>query len=109
MAAMPQGSGEATKQRRSSFSFAPLSTLIGEVIGPSENRVAIVLTGHTNGEVQWSPAGTNTGHQSINLGPNSSPLVLTYEQVGDIVKRAWFALLTTGSASQIGIIETFTD
>jgi hypothetical protein len=98
-----------TKKRHSVLTVSPLSTTIGQVLVGSQKRVAIVLSPHTNGEIQYSPGGVNTGHQSINMPSQSSPLILDEAIVGDIVKRPWFALLTAGAASQIGVIEVMTD
>lgn len=106
MPPMPQGSGEATKQRRSSFGSVVASTTPSELIGPSENRVALVLTPSSIGELQYAPQPIAVGHTSINLGTTAGPLILRYEDVGDIIKKAWYVAFTSGGPSTVGFIET---
>jgi hypothetical protein len=97
------------KKRHSVFSSVVVANAFVQIVGASQKRVGLILTGHVAGELQYTPIQNATGHQSINMPTASEPVVLDEAVVGDIVKRNWFVMFTAGGPSSVGIIEIMTD
>lgn len=83
-----------------------LNGVFQQVAAASERRVAIIFTcsGGGGSNVVLSTATIGTGQYQLVLS-SSTPIELTYERHGDIVRQAWFAA-GAGGASTIGVLTT---
>jgi len=86
---------------------APISTTAALVIGPNDQRVALMFSTPSNAgtfyTVSTDPGVTLGG--GVNLLPTVGPVTLTIETHGDVVQRPWYGIASSGMAT-IGIIET---
>lgn len=83
-----------------------LTTTAAQIIGPSEQRVALL----------FSPPATSGQHYTVSTDPNvaagaglvltanTSPILITEEMFGDGAKKTWFAIAS--AALTIGFLET---
>jgi hypothetical protein len=85
---------------------AALTTTAAQIIGPSEQRVALM----------FSPTTTAGQHYTVSTDPNvaagaglvlsstTAAILITEERFGDAAKKAWFAV--AGASLTIGYLET---
>lgn len=92
--------------RHSIVKSATVTTSVGQITGPAQQRRALIFTPPLTGSYTLRPGVESlSAGAGLNMLPTSSILQLTYEEHGDIVQKSWFAI---GSASlAIGFVETY--
>lgn len=85
---------------------ATLSTAMTQILGPSENRVAIVFTPPVTAGQSYTLTTESGGalNAGLNLTSTAGILLITEELFGDAVKKAWYAASSVGLT--IGFLET---
>lgn len=86
-----------------------LTTSLAQIIGPSEHRGALLFSPPTTTGQSYTVSTDPTAAlgAGINLTPSSGQVLVTEELFGDAVKKAWFAIASSGFA--IGFLESIVE
>lgn len=77
----------------------PAGVASGQLVPSSPYRVGLVLTSAGSGIVTYSPSNPAVLGQGIVLAAGTEPLILTIDQVGQLVQREWNVIHSVGGLS----------
>lgn len=79
---------------KTALSFDDKSVLLagGRVLGPNENRVAIIVSAPPTNRITLSWDLNPTLDRGITLYPTNDPLILTREQIGTVIGQPLAAI-----------------
>lgn len=97
---------QTARKTTSSQQTVSVGTSSGSLTLAAPNRVAIIIGAPPTNRFTLSLQTTAVLDQGITLYPTQEPLILTVEEHGDLVTRAWTAISATASQS-VSVIEVF--
>jgi hypothetical protein len=93
-------------KRHSTITTAVLGLSTAQVLAPNTKRTALLFLapiGANSYSVAPTPAVVSG--VGVNLSSNTTPVLLTYDDLGDIVQKAWYGI-ASGALTPFGAIET---
>lgn len=86
--------------------FQTVGVTSSGVVSASQTRITLAFFGSTLGRITLaniSPAVLDQGPTIIQA---QAPLIMSYAQFGEVVRKPWFAIAAV-AGSQLGVIEVF--
>lgn len=84
-----------------------VGTSSGSLVSSSENRYALIVGPSNAGRVTFAPFATVSLDQGFTIQPQADPVVMTYEQYGEVVRRPWSIIGAV--AGFVGVVEVLFD
>ncbi len=82
----------------------PAGVASGLLVGPSPNRVGLILTAALSGTITYSLSGVAVSGQGVVLSAGQTPCILTLYDHGQIVQMQWTLIHSVGGLS-VEIVE----
>lgn len=95
--------GRKTNGRINSVAIGTAATL---VVPGSETRVGLLLGGNSTDTVTYSTEPSVAIDGGLVIGVGQPPIKLYIDRDGDLVRKAWYGIMSTG-AHIVGIGQTF--
>ena len=82
--------------------LVPVGVTSGPLITPGANCRALIVAAMANGQVTIWPASPVVLGSGININQGTKPLIMRYEDWGDLIRGNWYA--SSSGPGTIGVI-----
>lgn len=83
-----------------------LTTTAKALAGHAPDRFALILCAPSSGTITWSTEASVANGEGIAIAAGGAPVILKLTDVGDLVRRQWFGIMSAGTVT-IHWYETF--